>query len=209
MVFRALILAAAALLAAAPARDANASVMVEASVPELARQADLVARGKVLATESKRSSDGKRIYTTVTLEVREAWKGQAPRTVEIHVPGGTVDGIAQVVQGAPRFEEGEDVVVFLRPVAPVAGVDASVPQRVVAMAQGKLRVARDESGVEVAVPDLSGLELVRPGGEAAAADEAPRAIRVADLEAQVRATLPAVERDLPDAARPDVVRPGG
>ena len=91
------------------------------------------------------------------------------------------------------------MVVFLRPAAPALDLKAA-PLRVVAMAQGKLSVVRDADGVEVATADLSGLELVERGGSAAV-HKVAQPIRVADLEAQVKATLPAVDREIPDAVR--------
>ena len=75
----------AALAVAAPG-TAAASVMVEASVPELAREADVVARGRVASAESRVSGDGMRLFTVVTLEVAEAWKGEPGKTVQIQVP---------------------------------------------------------------------------------------------------------------------------
>ena len=186
MILRRFYTALAAALLVSLSGGAGASVMAEVEVPQLARDADLVARGKVASTESRRSRDGKRIYTVVTLQVGETWKGAPAETVQIQVPGGAVDGIAQIVQGAPRFTEGEEVVVFLRG-GPKSPDLPALPLRVVAMAQGKLRIDRNAAGVEVAVPDLTGLELLREG--AAVPVPAPKLepIPVIELQQQVKA----------------------
>ncbi|WP_373048235.1 hypothetical protein [Vulgatibacter sp.] len=181
MGFRRFVLAAAAALVVGFAGTASASVMIEANVTEMTREADVVAKGKVTTTESKVSRDGKRIFTVVTLRVDEAWKGAPGKTLQIQVPGGTHGGIGQVVHGAPRFTEGEEVVVFLR--APVRGAEVqapTLPLRVVAMAQGKLRVERNAEGNEVAAPDLSGLELIEPG-----TTEPVPATKVAPVQLQI------------------------
>lgn len=180
------LLLAAVLLAIAPA--ASASVMVEVTVDEMAREADLVARGKVVRTESRRSVDGMRIFTEVTLQVDERWKGASGSTVRFRVPGGTHDGIAQIVQGAPRFTEGEEVIVFLHRLPQPKGLrDRPMPMQVVAMAQGKFSVRRDPKGTLMAVRDLDGLELVRP--EAGLRTPAPKVeeIPVHTLLQQVKA----------------------
>ena len=75
MVLRRLFLAAAAAVVVASSGVASASVMVEASGPELTRDADVVARGRVARAETRASTDGMRLFTVVTLEVAEAWKG--------------------------------------------------------------------------------------------------------------------------------------
>ncbi len=193
MGFRRFFLAAAAALAVALAGTASASVMVEVTVPELAQKADLVARGKVTRTESRLSGDGMRIFTVVTLDVAEAWKGEAGKSVQIQVPGGTHGDIAQVVQGMPQFREGEDVVVFLRSPSRRASDPAvqQAPLRVVAMAQGKLNVVKNDAGVEVAAPDLDGLELVKPGTkELQPAAKVATPVRLVDLKKQVKAVAP-------------------
>lgn len=181
-----LVRAALALLVAGLVDPAHAAVMIEASVPELAREAELVARGTVESVESRRSSDGRRIYTVAKLRVADTWKGEAQETVEIRVPGGTVDGISQIVQGMARFAPGEEVVVFLR--RPGRGeATRAGPMHVVAEAQGKLTVRRDDAGNEVAAPDLDGIEVLRASGEPPIPAIEPVPVRVVDLKRQVKA----------------------
>jgi len=172
-----------ALLAAAPAR---ASVMLRQGVPDLARSADLVARGTVKDTRSVLSADGRRVFTYVTLEVAESWKGAPPREVKIRVHGGTVDGIGQMVQGEARFDAGQDVVVFLKRIGPSG---AAPVFRVEGMAQGKLDVFVDPVRGEVAAPDLRGLELTDSVERPAAAVANPEPVALESLRSQVREAL--------------------
>jgi hypothetical protein len=179
----ALLASLAALLAAAPA---PASVMIRKDVPVLARSADVVARGTVSATRPVLSGDGRRIFTLVTLDVAEAWKGAPPQQLQIRVHGGTYDGIGQTVQGEAHFEPGEEVVVFLQRIGPQQGPPLF---RVDGMAQGKLTVVVDPGRGAVAAPDLTGLELTDSADQPAVKAASPRPVPLPELHAQVKAAV--------------------
>lgn len=163
------------LLLAAPllalAGHAAAATFFATSVEEMARTSDAVVRGRVLDAASRFTRDG-RIVTEVEVLVEGAWKGGPEATVRLVVPGGRVGSIAQTVDAAPRFEEGEEVVVFLSRRGP--------SYRVNGHALGKYRVAGAEARSALG-----------------AARVLPRALRegerqvetmgVAELEARVRA----------------------
>ena len=84
--------------------------------------------------------------TDVEISVASAWKGQPGERVTVTVPGGTVGDLAQHVDAAPVFTEGEEVVVFL------ARVRRGPPGwRVNGLALGKFRVEEDK-----AVPGTGG-----------------------------------------------------
>jgi hypothetical protein len=102
-------LLAAALLAAAPAA---AATFVAPSVEELARSSEAVVRGRVVDV-APRAAAGGRIVTEVEVLVASAWKGTPDATVRFVVPGGSAGGLALLVDSAPTFEPGEEVVVFL------------------------------------------------------------------------------------------------
>lgn len=164
------------------AATASATTMLALSVDELTQRADMVVVGRVIATEPRESEDGKRISTLVTLQVEESWKGRPAQEVRILALGGTLDGISQVVMGAARFAEGEEVVVFLRS---LRGPEPLT--EVVGMAQGKLAVERNAEGIQVAVPSLQGLELVQPGGREVRPAPVSGPIPVRELQERVRA----------------------
>ncbi len=172
-----------ALLLAAPA---SASMMLPMTVDELSEGADLVVRGRVASAESKPSVDGLRISTIVRLDVDEAWKGSPGASLEIRVPGGSFEGITQVVTGMPRFTVGEETVVFLRYADRARG--AGITQ-VVGMAQGKLQVRGEADGPPVAVQELTGLDLVDPSSQEEVRSPLAVPVPLPDLEARVRATV--------------------
>jgi hypothetical protein len=169
-----------------PGRPAGASVILRQPVPQLARSADVVARGTVRETRPTLSADGRRIFTLVTLDVSEAWKGAPPKQVQIRVHGGTYGDIGQIVQGEASFEPGQDVVVFLRKL----GASAGTPRfQVAGMAQGKLTVHVDATRGELASQDLSGLEITEGPSLPAVQASNPAPVPVAQLRSQVKAAL--------------------
>ncbi len=161
-------LASLLLLAAIPAA---ASTFVETSVEETARSSDAVVRGKVLSATSRLTQDGRRVVTEVEIAVDGTWKGAAEPVVRVVVPGGRVGRIAQLVDAAATFEEGEEVVVFL--------ARRGATWRVMGHALGKYRVegAQAQPGLEHAqvLP-----RTIAPG------ERAVGAMPVAELERRVR-----------------------
>jgi len=161
-------LALAALLAAAPAA---ASTVLAATVEELTRTADLVVRGTVEGRESRFAPGGRRIFTTLRVRPAAVWKGSAGGVVEVTIPGGVVGDIGQRVSGVAAFDDGEEVVLFLRRAGPAFGV--------MGLSQGKFRVEGDTARNRVG--GLYRVERAIPAGERLA-EEMP----LAELERRVR-----------------------
>lgn len=155
------------------ALPALAAVGPEVSVEALARRADAVVHGSVQGVEAAWTADGRHVRTRVTLRRVSTWRGAAPEVVVVEVPGGRVGDVAQSVAGAPEFEPGEEVVVFLRATSPGRF-------RVLGLATGKFRVAGRQ-----AVPRLDAIHLEEaplPPGE-----RRVEPMPVQELERRVRA----------------------
>jgi len=170
---------AAVVCAAAPAQ---ATTLVGLDLPELSRLSDVVVHGKVASVQAHWTGDHQRIVTEVQVEVTEAFKGQAGKTVLIDQPGGVVGDIGQLVQGVAAFTAGEEVVVFL-------GRRPGERFMLTGMGQGKFRVARSTDGkAAFAVPeDLGGALVVDPATHRPLPDR-PAALTLQSLRAQVRAS---------------------
>jgi hypothetical protein len=77
---------------------------------EIERSSAIVV-GRILGSHSEPSRFGIETVTAIALE--EAIKGNPGSVVEIHTPGGTLDGETRVVPGVPAFVDGERVLLLL------------------------------------------------------------------------------------------------
>ena len=140
-------------LAGPPAR---ATVMRPLSVADLAGRSDVVLRGRVARVQVQWSAGGRIPVTVVDLEVLEVLEGHLPphRLVTVTQPGGELDGVGLDYAGRPRFELGEESVVFLRRRAS----GRFIP---VGLAQGKFLVEpAGPSGERALRRDLRGVALI-------------------------------------------------
>lgn len=140
------------------AQVAMGSQAVRLELGKMTSAADAIVLGKVERVQSRWTGDRRMIVTEITVRVAERWKGGQATEVTLLQPGGVVDGIGQVISGMPRFEAGEEVVLFLES-------QGGGRFLVAGLAQGKYRVERSSDGRAVfAVPaPLDGLELVGEG----------------------------------------------
>jgi hypothetical protein len=135
---------ALALLVSLPA--AAATVRGPADVSSLARSADAVLHARVLAQESGWGAGGRSsglIFTRVTLEPIEWWKGGARATVIVRIPGGSADELTQTVEGVAALAPREEVVVFLRKLGDEPGAAVFAVER---LGLGKFSVDRPAAG---------------------------------------------------------------
>jgi hypothetical protein len=92
-----------------------AAAMVEQTIEQLTANSSDIINGEVLAKESWWNKSETFIFTSVTIQVNELYKGTlaVPSTVTVVVPGGEVGETGLGVEHAPRFEVGQEVIVFL------------------------------------------------------------------------------------------------
>ena len=87
----------------------------EMSLEELISKASIILRGTVSKVESHWNESQTMIYTSVTVSVESYFKGgTVAKVVTIEVPGGTVGETTLWVSDTPSFEEGQEVILFLR-----------------------------------------------------------------------------------------------
>lgn len=105
-----------ALLALCLSPPAHATTMLRVDVPEMTLASEWVVRARVLDVKSvDLGSEGRGIFTDVTLQIREVYRGiDVPTTYVLRLIGGRGHGdIALWIPGMPRFTRGEEVVLFL------------------------------------------------------------------------------------------------
>ncbi len=95
------------------AAHVRATVLVPADLAELSRDAQIIARGQVVAIDARWSDGHRAIETVVTLEAERVLKGEVGRMVQFRVPGGVMGRYRNIVMGAPQFAVGQRVIVFL------------------------------------------------------------------------------------------------
>jgi len=132
------------------AGSALSSTFTIPSDDELIIGARAIVRGKVLSISSQLDPQQDRIFTYVTIRVREVLKGQiASRKIVLKEEGGQVGTRGSIVFGSPEFTVGEEVLVYLD-----TWRDGSL--RVHQMLLGKFKVINDPgSGTKVVVRNLT------------------------------------------------------
>ena len=84
-------------------------------IKKLSKGADVILTGKVTQKKSSWNESKTRIYTKTTVKVNEYLKGKNDaNSIEINYPGGEVDDVGELYTHMPKFEENEEVLVFLK-----------------------------------------------------------------------------------------------
>ena len=123
------------------ASPAFATVLLPADLPTAVAESNVIVYGRVVDVRSAVTVPPRGIETFVTVAVIDALKGNPGRSVTFRVPNGQVGRYRRIVVGAPEFEEGDEVVVFLH------GQPPAIPA-LFGLSQGVYRVAR-QAGVPV------------------------------------------------------------
>jgi hypothetical protein len=101
------------LLAALACISLDASLIIPASLQELAVEAQAIVVGRVTEVRAQARPGRRRIDTYVVFAVDEAIKGAAGPTVMFKTLGGVSGRYRTVVPGSPVFAPGDEAVLFL------------------------------------------------------------------------------------------------
>ena len=117
------------------ALPAHATVMVELAMEQLIGSADVIVHARVLRSGTQLETFAGHLepHTITELEVRDTLKGSPDERVTIDEIGGATDDGGSWIDGTPRYEAGDEVVVFLRRLP-------SAAYRTVGMSQGRFEV---------------------------------------------------------------------
>jgi hypothetical protein len=111
----------------------HATTFLKMSIAEMAHQAPLIVRARCLASSVTWQSG--EIWTLTNFDIVEVWRGSASGSLTVRLLGGTTGNLTSTVSGVPRFQPGENVILFLEP---TARGDYSV----VSWEQGTFRIRR-------------------------------------------------------------------
>ncbi len=78
------------------------------------QSAESIVQGRCIRTESRMDPSGKWILTHSTFEVSNSFKGEAAKQITVVTPGGKVGALHQETIGVPRFESGQERVLFVK-----------------------------------------------------------------------------------------------
>ena len=81
------------------------------SLDDMIAKSTAIVRGRV--GNATAVAAGPVIFTQYTIQVSERFKGQTGASVEVSVPGGTLNGLRQSFSGAPTLNPGDEFVFFL------------------------------------------------------------------------------------------------
>lgn len=126
----------------------SATLVVPADLGELAATARIVAHGHISGIAPRAVPGRRAIERIVTVQVTRYFKGDVGAEITIRVPGGELGPYRTVVIGAPRFTEGDEVVLFL-------GQRGSATPYILGLSQGLFRVVPGSvPGSRVVLPPL-------------------------------------------------------
>jgi hypothetical protein len=133
---RAFLALAGLMLAITLPRSLHASVVIPATLDELAGEAALIVHARIARVEARQAPGTLRVERVVTLDVVRALKGSPGEALHLVLPGGTYGRYRTVVPGVPDLVPGEEAVLFLHP-SPGGGT------QLVGFSQGVLRIRID------------------------------------------------------------------
>ncbi|RKY63297.1 MAG: hypothetical protein DRQ02_12800 [Candidatus Latescibacterota bacterium] len=129
------------------------------TLSELVQKASLIVTGKVESIRSEWNDEHSMIFSYIVISPDSLLKGSASEgKITLRLLGGTVGKITTIVLGNPWFEEGEEVLLFLRPRTKKPSERFFI---VVGSAQGKFHI-ETVRGSKVATRDLSQTDFIGP-----------------------------------------------
>ncbi len=95
----------------------SATTVEKLSFTEVVATASAIVHGQVVRSWPSWDPDHTAIWTHYEIRIQDALKGRPASILTISEPGGDLDGKHMQIVGAPRYEVGEEVVVFAAPTA--------------------------------------------------------------------------------------------
>jgi hypothetical protein len=118
---------------------AAATTFAWMSVAKMTHAASVIVRARCVANTTR--WDAGEIWTFTSFEIEDVWKGAAPPRIQVRLLGGRSGNLTSQVSGIPRFQAGEEVILFLE-------MTPRGDYSVVSWMQGTFRILRDRRARE-------------------------------------------------------------
>lgn len=168
------------LLVVLQAAPALATSVLRLTVDDLTDRAEVIVHGRCLSKQARQTPDG--VVTDYRFAVIEGLKGAARGELAFTAFGGVLGRRGSAIAGAPSYEVGEEVLVFLD--AP----NAAGWRNAIGLAQGKFSI-REVDGRRLAYRNLEGLSVVDPVTGEVTEGRSEQAVPFDELLARVKARL--------------------
>jgi len=160
---------------------ASCATLARLSFEDMAAQSHLIVRGKV--TDWWAAITNRIIYTHYTIQISETFKGTAAGSLEIMVPGGTVNGMHLTISGSPALNKGDEYVFFLW--TSKAGITW-----ITGLTQGLFALSADGS-TDPTARRAASPELMLDPATARPVKDVALSMRLSDLRSRIAAALAA------------------
>ena len=171
-------LALAAVLSLLPL-SAEATLAEAKSFDDKVENASAIFLGRLVSKESRWDNAHRWILTYNRFQIDKSLKGLPAREMTLVTPGGTVGNMTQDAVGIPKFDVGDEHVLFVR--------NTQAGPTVLYFEQGAYQVVADQRGDKMVVPTVSSAVLIDTQAGKAVAPESPRSLR--EFEGLVRDTV--------------------
>ena len=133
---------------------ASAATVLRFDSDDLTERAAVIVHGKVTHKTARKSKAGD-ILTDLRIEVTELVKGARGKTFSFSVYGGVLGNRGSAISGAPTFQVGEEILLFLDK------TNKQGLRTAIGLSQGKYTI-RVVEGTKLAFRDLEGLQYFDP-----------------------------------------------
>ena len=157
----------------------EATTVVRLSLEQMVRGSQRIIIGRCISQQTYWNKTRTLILTSTRFAVTEDLKGESHGAATVVMVGGTKDGITQEISGTPKFEDNEEVLLFL-----TAG--KSGRWRPLGLSQGKFRIVTDHLGIRRALHASSGLHFSRASAGSSSKAPMPARIEIDRLLSQIR-----------------------
>ena len=129
----------------------TATTILPADFTQMVTESQVIVHARVIDVAGELVGPTRTIESRVTVEVLSPIKGQPGAEVVFRIPGGRVGRYRRIFVGAPTFNAGDEVLLFLKGRAPAVAMPYG-------LSQGVYRVSRATgSPLVIPVPPLEGV----------------------------------------------------